>query len=153
MRHLKFIGVVLIGAILAGCGSHDAENAGLAKMPLRTSDARLKIYRTDALESAGDAARVKIDGREVASLGSGGSTMLDVPAGLHKIVVDTPLHPNVYEISLATKAGAHYALEVSPRSAATVARMFGVVGMLAESAANQNGGEFQIRVVEPGEKT
>ncbi|MGO4682301.1 hypothetical protein [Hyphomicrobium sp. 2TAF46] len=152
MRHLKFIGIVLIGVTLAGCGSQSAENAGLANMPLRTSDARLKIYRTDTLESAGDAARVRIDGREVASLGIGGSTMLDVPAGHHKIVVDSVLHPNVYEISLAAKPGAHYALEVSPRSEATVARMFGVVGMLAESSANQNGGEFQIRVVEPAEK-
>lgn len=153
MRHLNFIGSVLFTAILAGCGSQVAENASLAHTPLRTSEARLKIYRTDTLESAGDAARVRIDGREVASLGIGGSTMLDVPAGHHKIVVDSVLHPNVYEISLAAKPGAHYALEVSPRSEATVARMFGVVGMLAESASNKNGGEFQIRVVESGEKT
>ena len=153
MRHRKFIIVVFACAILAGCGSQGAENAGLANMPLKTSDARLKIYRTDTLESAGDAARVRIDGREVANLGIGGSTMLDVPAGQHKIVVDNPLHPNVYEISLAAKPGERYALEVSPRSEATVARMFGVAGMLAESAANQNGGEFQIRVVESAERT
>lgn len=39
MRHLKFIGVVFIGAALAGCGSQSAENAGLANMPLKISDA------------------------------------------------------------------------------------------------------------------
>ena len=153
MRRLNLVSSVLICAMLAGCGSKVAENAGLANTPLRTSHARLKIYRTDTLESAGDAARVLVDGRVVASLGIGGSTMLDVPAGQHKIVVDSALHPNSYEISLAAKPGKHYALEISPRSEATVARMFGVVGMLAEAASNKNGGEFQIRVVESAEKT
>src|SRR4051812_39649693 len=116
MRNCRILGALLVGAMLAGCGSQIAEHAELASMPLRSSDARLKIYRTDTLESAGDPARIRVDGREVASLGIGGSTMLDVPAGPHKIVVDDPWHPNSYEISLTAKAGAHYEFEVLPRS-------------------------------------
>jgi hypothetical protein len=137
-----------IAVLSAGCGSQVAENAGLASKPLRTSDARVKIYRTDEFISSGDAARVRVDGREVANLGIGGSTMLDLSAGVHKIAVDDVFHPNVYTLSLDAKPGKQYAPEISPRSEATVARMFGVVGMLAEAASNQNGGTFQIRVVE-----
>lgn len=93
-------------------------------------------------------ARILIDGREVASLGVGGSTVLDVPAGPRKIVVDSWGHPNVYTLTLAAKPGTLYKLEVSVRSEAMVAGMFGLVGMMAEAAANENGGTFEIRVVD-----
>jgi hypothetical protein len=41
-----------------------------------------------------------------------------------------------------------YTLEVSPRTEAAVAGMFGVVSMAVEAAANENGGTYQIRVVD-----
>jgi hypothetical protein len=82
------------------------------------------------------------------SLGVGGSTVLDVPAGSRKIVVDSWGHPNVYTLNLAAKPGTLYTLEISIRSEAFVAGMFGLVGMMAEAAANENGGTFQIRVVD-----
>jgi hypothetical protein len=49
---------------------------------------------------------------------------------------------------LAAKPGTLYTLEVSIRSEAFVAGMFGLVGMMAEASANENGGNFQIRIVE-----
>jgi hypothetical protein len=126
-----------------------AENAGLATSALQASDARLKIYRTSNLVASVGAASVKLDGREIASLGIGGSTMLDIPAGSHKVVVGHWGHPNVYAITLDAKPGMLYTLEVSPRMEAAVAgAAFGLVGWAAEAAVNENGGTYEIRVVD-----
>jgi hypothetical protein len=126
-----------------------AENAALAQKTLQVSEARLKIYRTSNVIAAAGAASVKLDGREIANLGVGGSTMLDIPAGAHKIVVGHWAHPNVYAIALDAKPGMQYTLEVSPRTEAAVAgAAFGMIGMFAEAAANENGGTYEIRVVE-----
>jgi hypothetical protein len=147
-RFVAVLGAALLsGAVLSGCGTTGAENMALADKALARSHARLKIYR-EGMIGAALPARVFIDGREVASLGVGGSTMLDVPAGSHKLVVDSWSHPNAYALPLATKPGMLYTLEVSIRSEAFVAGMFGVVGMMAEASANENGGNFQIRLVE-----
>ena len=132
---------------MQGCGTTGVENASLLDKALHGSQARLKIHREGALGAAVPA-RVRVDGREVASLGVGGSTVVDVAAGSRKIVVDAWSHPNEYTLTLAAKPGMLYTLEVSIRSEAMVAGMFGLVGMMVEAAANENGGAFQIRVVE-----
>jgi hypothetical protein len=67
---------------------------------------------------------------------------------MHKIVVDHWGHPNVYAITLNAKPGMQYTLEVTLRGEAAVAGMFGPVGMFAEAAANENGGTYQIQVVQ-----
>jgi hypothetical protein len=140
---------LLAMALLSGCGSTSAENASLAEKSLQTSNARIKIYRTTYVVAAGPAARVKVDGREIANLGVGGSTMLDVSAGSHKVEVDQWGHPNVFAMTLNAKPGMLYTLEISPRAEAAVAGIaFGLVGMFAEAAINENGGTFQIRVVD-----
>lgn len=138
---------LLSGAALSGCGTTGAENASLLDKSLPKSHARLQIHR-EGVVGAAVPARILIDGREVASLGVGGSTVLDVPAGSRKIVVDSWSHPNAYTLNLAARAGTLYTLEVSVRSEAFVAGMFGVVGMIAEASANENGGTFQIRVTD-----
>ncbi len=133
----------------AGCGNMSAENTGLASSPLKASDARLKIYRTGNLVASVGAASVKVDGREVANMGIGGSTMLDVPAGVRKIVVGHWGHPNDYTITVDAKPGMLYTLEISPRMEAAVAGVaFGMIGWAVEAAANENGGTYQIRVVD-----
>ena len=150
---LRFLCVVCLMFIVAtpmkGCGSTTDENASLAGRPLKGAQARLKIFRTSEFVAAVPAARVKVDGRQVAELGVGGSTMLDVPAGSRTILVDAAGHPNVFSITLKAKAGMFYTLEVSPRTEAAVAGvLFGVVGALVEAGINQNGGTFQLRVVD-----
>jgi hypothetical protein len=137
----------MLGALMSGCGTTTAENAVLADRPLKGSQARLKIYR-EGIVGAALPARVAIDGREVASIGVGGSTVLDVPTGSRKIVVDSWSHPNAYTLALAAKPGMLYTLEISIRSEAMVAGMFGLVGQMVEASANENGGNFQIRVVD-----
>jgi hypothetical protein len=41
-----------------------------------------------------------------------------------------------------------YTLEVSVRSEAIVAGMFGLAGQMMEASANANGGNFKIRLVD-----
>ena len=148
-RHWIACAILLAVLPVAGCGNMGAENVALAATALKASDARLKIYRTSNLVASVGAASVKVDGREVASLGVGGSTMLDVPAGSHKVVVGHWGHPNVYSITLDAKPGMLYTLEVSPRMEAAVAGVaFGLVGFAAEAAANQNGGTYEVQVVD-----
>jgi hypothetical protein len=134
------------GVAMSGCGATTAENASIMDRALPKSQARLKIYREGVLGAA-VAANVSIDGREVASLGVGGSTIVDVPAGSRKIVVGGWSHPNEYTMTLPAKSGTLYTLEISVRSEAMVAGMFGIVGSMVEAAANENGGTFQIRTV------
>ena len=148
MRKLVQTALALaVTAVLCACGSTGAENAALLNQPLNRGNARIKIVRTEGFIAGARGARVKVDGKQVADLGTGGSTVLDVAAGGHEIMVDLWDHPNVYKLKLDAKPGMLYTLEVSARSEAAVAGMFGVAGILAESAANQNGGVFQIRVV------
>src|SRR6185503_2327366 len=147
-RCIVFV-ILLVALPVAGCGNMSDQNAGLATSALQASNARLKIYRTNNLVASVGAASVKLDGREVASLGIGGSTMLDVPAGIHKIVVGHWSHPNVYTITLDAKPSMLYTLEVSPRMEAAVAGVaFGMIGWAVEAAANENGGTYEIRVVD-----
>lgn len=133
---------------LAACGNMSAENAELAKAPLTGGNARIKIYRTQEYIAAAGSARVKLNGKQIADMGIGGSTIRDVPAGSHQIAVDHWGHPNVYAISLKAKPGTLYTLEVSPRTDAAIAGMFGLVGSMVEASVNENGGTFQIRVVD-----
>lgn len=142
-------GIILLCALASGCGTTTSENTSLAGTKLHGSKARIKIYRTQELLSSGVAARVQLDGRQIASLGIGGSTLVDVSAGSHTIVVDGWGYSNAYKMTLQAKPGIHYALEVSPRSeAAAAAALFGFVGMVVEASVNQNGGPFQVRIVE-----
>ncbi|MET0194268.1 MAG: hypothetical protein ABW200_12980 [Hyphomicrobiaceae bacterium] len=150
---LRFVSVIclvlLVSTPMTGCGTTTDENASLAGKPLKGAQARLKIFRTSELIAAVPSARVKVDGRQVAELGVGGSTMLDVPAGSRTVVVDALGHPNVYSVTLKAKAGMLYTLEVSPRTEAAVAGvLFGLVGSLVEAGINQNGGTFQVRVTD-----
>ena len=148
-RRCIAVAMMLALAPAAGCGNTSAENAGLVTGALKASDARLKIQRVNSFMAAAGSANVKLDGREVASLGIGGSTMLDVAAGPHKITVGAWGHPNVYAITLDARPGMLYTLEISPRmEAAAAGAAFGFIGFAAEAAANENGGTFEISVVD-----
>ena len=148
-RGWTVIVALLVALPVVGCGNMGEENAALATSAIKASDARLKIIRTSNLVASAGAASVKLDGREVASLGIGGLTMLDIPAGAHKIVVGHWDHLNVYTMALDAKPGMLYTLEVSPRmEAAFAGATFGLIGAAVEAAANENGGAYEIRVVD-----
>ena len=141
---------ILFGtAMLAGCGGGPGpETAALAAKPLAKSETRLKIARPELLYGMAVDVRVKVDGREIGSLGNGDVKIVDLPAGVHQVVVDHWSHPNVFKLDLQAKPGMVYELEISPREEAAVAGlMFGLAGTLAEAAANENGGGWQVRMV------
>jgi hypothetical protein len=147
LRIISLTFIVALAAGLTGCGSTNAENEALLTQPLQGKNARIKIVRAQAFAAMAREARVKIDGRQVAEIGTGGSTVLDVAAGTHEVSVDVWDHPNVYTMKLDAKAGVLYTLEITTRDEAVAAGMFGVAGMMAEAAANPNGGLYQIRLV------
>ncbi len=142
--------VVVAASVLAsGCGTTAGESTPQAGTKLHGPKAQLKIYRTQEFITSGVAADIRVDGRKIASLGIGGSILLDVPAGSRKIVVDGWGHPNSYSMTLHAKAGMSYVLEVSPRSEPVAAGiLFGLVGAVVEAVVNENDGPFQIRVAE-----
>ncbi len=148
----RWIGILCIAlfatSFLPGCSNSPSGPLRLTTGALQDSDARLKIFRESVTLGLLVDVRVKVDGREVAAVGAGASTLLDVPAGTHRISVHQWGHPNEYTITLDAKPGMLYALEITPRTEAVVAGMFGLVGMLAEAAANENGGSYKIDVVD-----
>ncbi len=150
LRLSRVFCVVLAACLLAGgCGTTSDETASVANKPLRGAHARLKIYRTNELLAAVPSARVKVDGREVAQLGVGGSVMVDVPAGSRQVVVDGFGAITAYTLTVNASAGKLYVLEISPRAEPVVAGIvFGLVGQMVEAASNPNGGTFQVRLVE-----
>ena len=108
--------------------------------------ARVKVIRTKELGFGLRDARVKLDGRQVASLGRGETAVFDLAPGRHVFAVDVWDHPNVYKMTLFARPGKFYTLEVSAREEAVASSFFGGAGMLAEAGANKNGGLFKIRI-------
>lgn len=147
-RAVGVLATFSLAVFLSACmGSSGVENATLLNQPLKGNTSRVKIVRAETFMASLRGARVKLDGKEIADLGNGAATVLDIPSGNHEFTVDVWDHPNVFKISLSAKPGMLYTLEVQPRDEAIAAGMFGAGGMLVEAASNPNGGLFQIRVV------
>ncbi|WP_088345296.1 MULTISPECIES: hypothetical protein [Rhodomicrobium] len=140
--------VALVAALLSACGSTLPENAALALQPLGAKASRLKLVRTDEPTASSAPARIRIDGRELGSLGIGQSTILDVSSGAHKIVVDYWGHPNVFAVTLVAQPGIVYTLEIAPRPDVVKAGLVaGGIGALTQASASEHGGAFQLRVI------
>jgi len=138
----------LTTAMLGGCGGGPGlESASLGAAPLAKSHARVKIHRQSNLMGMALDVRVKVDGREVASLGNDETRSFDIPAGARQITVDHWAHPGASKIDLQAKPGVLYELEVAVRGEAAVAGMaFGIVGTVAESAASGDAGYWSIHL-------
>jgi hypothetical protein len=150
MKNIILVAVALgLAATLSACGSTGIQNEGLLKQPLTGGQSRVKIVRSEQFLASGRGARVKIDGKEVADIGNGAGAILDVPAGPHNVSVDVWDHPNVFNLRIEAKPGRMYTLLIKPREDAVMAgAVLGVAGMLVEAAANENGGLFQVEVVD-----
>ena len=142
------LGLVLVtAAALCACTGGGVENAALLNQPLPKGTARIKIVRTEGLVAALRDARIKLDGKQVAALANGGSTVIDVAAGSHEITSDAWDSPGVSKVKLDAKPGTLYTLEVTANLGGTGVGAFGAAGALVESAGNPNGGLFLIRAV------
>jgi len=132
---------------LCACAGGGTENTALLSQSLGKGSARPKIVRTSELLAALRDARIKLDGKQVASLSDGGSTIIDIPAGSHEITADVWDSPQISKVRLDAKPATLYIFEVTPNLGGTGIGMLGAVGAAMESAGGQNGGLFLIRAV------
>lgn len=96
-------------------------------------------------------ARIAIDGKQVASLGNGDTSVYTLPAGQHRISVDHWGHPGTSTLDLTVKPSMVYELAVEVRGDAAAAGIaFGVIGAAVESAASNDAGYWSIRVAKQG---
>jgi len=150
-RHRKnlatAVAIGLMTAMLGGCGGGPGPESASLGAPLAKSHARVKIHRQSNLMGMALDVRVKVDGREVASLGNDETRSFDIPAGARQITVDHWAHPGASKIDLQAKPGVLYELEVAVRGEAAVAGMaFGIVGTVAESAASGDAGYWSLHL-------
>jgi len=152
IRHGKsfavFIALALTTSMLAGCGGPELDTTALAAAPLPKSQARVKIHRESNIMGMAVDVRVIIDGKEVAGLGNDETKVFNIPAGAHQIAVDHWSHPGTSRLALNAKPGMVYDVAVAVRGeAAAAGMMFGIVGTVAESAANGDNGYWSVRLV------
>ena len=147
---------------LAGCATETAElGTGTAAHPMAakaaannaipSGKARITLTRESSLVYAAAPATVTLNGKEVASVATGGSATVDVPAGDSTIAVSAWSYPGASTVKVALKAGQTTALEISPRSASVGAGMLlGPLGGLVDGSTEASGGAFDVRVVGGG---
>jgi hypothetical protein len=145
------VALMLCASMLAGCGGTGPEAAALAAAPVPKSHARLKIHRQGSVIGMAADARVRVDGRDVASLGNDEMKVLDIPAGAHQIAVDHWSHPGVSKLDLNAKPGMVYEIRATVRGeAAAAGMMFGLAGSAVESASNGDAGFWSLQLLKQG---
>lgn len=135
----------VMGSSLSAYAGGATENRARFDQPLGKGTARVKIVRTHGLVAALRDARIKLDGKQVASLSNGKSTTIDIAPGKHEITSDVWDSPQTSRVRLDAKPATLYVFEVTPNLAGTGIGMFGAAG--AALAGGQNGGLFPIRAV------
>jgi len=151
-RSVSHVGHLFCSAVLtltlAGCGSTGSETAALALTPVPEGKARVTITRTSSLMYAGAPATITLNGQTVASIATGGSTIVDVPAGANILAASAWSYPGQFSVKLNAAPGQKYALEVSPRSASLGPGMLlGPIGGAIDASVNENAGAFEMKFV------
>lgn len=113
----------------------------------KSGGARLTLTRTTDVLYFAATAIVRVNGKQVASLGRGESATVTIAPGANKVAVDAFLQPGSFVLDLHARPGGNYAIEISPRgeSYASVV-VFGLAGVLIDAAANNNkAGAFKLQ--------
>jgi hypothetical protein len=113
MKSLRiFVFLILACFSLEACTSRTALEA---QDTLRaTGAARIYFIRPDAFIGAGQPARVRVDEKEVGSLGIGTFLHIDRPAGQYRLVVDHPLDFGKTELTVSIREGKDYYFKIFP---------------------------------------
>jgi hypothetical protein len=139
------VALMFSASMLAGCAPPET---ALVAAPVPKSHARLIIHREGSVVGMVADARVRVDGRDVASLGNDEVKVLDIPAGAHQIAVDHWSHPGVSKLDLNAKPGTVYEIRAAVRGeAAAAGMMFGLAGSAIESASNGDAGFWSLQLV------
>jgi hypothetical protein len=101
------------------------------------------------LRRVGVPASVAVNGKKVAELPNGTSTIVDIAPGADVIFVTGLSNPGRFSVRLAVKPGQRYAVKVESRSESFVPGvMLGPVGGIIDASVNENAGPFQLRFVD-----
>jgi hypothetical protein len=133
---------------LAGCASADAvDTAALAKTPIAAGKARVTITRVSALQYAAAPATITLNGQKVASVASGDTAIIDVPAGANVLAASAWSYPGEFFVKLNAVPGKNYALEISPRAGSLgPSILLGPIGGMIDAGANENAGAFEMKL-------
>jgi hypothetical protein len=144
------IGGVLFFVALwcAGCASQPAAPIVAAVAP---GQARISITRTDEGPSWSTAAKIEVNGSNVADLAPGQTYTGGVAPGPVSLTAKASVDIGFYTEKFNAVAGKTYAFQVSKRTEQVVAGVLGgVVGMSIDAAANsEKSGAFKITQVPP----
>jgi hypothetical protein len=144
-RMIGFIrGAAVLGALAvlaAACIGGEANAATPGK-------ATLVLKRVSAILYVGAPASVKVNGKSVASVASGGTETVEIAPGKSAVSVETWSYPGTWTVNINAKAGQTYTLEISPRGASYGPSLLGPLGAAIESngGKNKNTGAFEIKL-------
>ncbi len=142
MRKLILLVCVVL---LSGCGTTGVSNSALLDQPIPPKQARLIVTRTNSMLYFAGAADVSLNGRKIASLGRGSSTVENIQTGRNVLSVNAPTTFGHFTTTFEAKSGKIYTFEVAPRSEAMhVGAAFGMLGEAVNAHVNDNTGYFQI---------
>jgi hypothetical protein len=142
-RKIQAIMLLSMLVVLTACVTND--NAP-SVMPVGRGQASVTIGRPNTWYGAAVAVDIDANGTKIASLAAGGTYTGPIPPGPVTLTATCWSSPGRYTIHFNAEAGKRYDFEVSSRNeqiAASVA--FGVVGLVADTAINENtSGAFKI---------
>jgi len=149
MAAMPAVPILILMPLVSGCaGSDGLETASLANTPIAPGKARVTINRTTAMLYAAAPATITVDGEKVASVDRGGTALVDIPAGNNTLAASAWSYPGEYKVKLNAVAGQTYRLEVQPRSDSFgPSILLGPIGGMIDSAANENAGAFEMKLV------
>lgn len=138
---------VLAVATLAGCagGGAGGDGAGLVTSALPEGKGRIVLERTNETLHATAPATAKLNGATVASVDVGDTVIVDVPAGVGKLSVETWSYPGTFTIPVDVKPGETIKVEIAPRPGTGASAILGPIGAMVDKDEQGNGGAFTVR--------
>ena len=143
---------ILTTAFFVGCaatGKSFSEFNNSPESKAKPGESKAIIYRTtDSMLMAARAARIKLNGTEIASCERGGFVSIDLPRGINTISVDIWDGPGICALSaLPTQPDLINYFEVKPRSSGIAAMALG--GLIGGAIEGEKfcSGAFEIKQV------
>jgi hypothetical protein len=145
---MKNLFLLFVIALVSACGTTGVQNKDLLSLPIAKKQARIMVERDTSLLYMGAAARVEVNGSDIASLGRGGSVVYEIPTGRNMISTTAFGTFGNYSLSFEASQGKLYSFVISPRGEAMSHSMFGLLGEAVSAEINENSGYFKIELKE-----
>lgn len=152
MQFVRLYLLLVVGFFLVGCaatGKSYSEFNNSPESKIKPGSSKAIVYRTtDSMMMAARAARIKLNGNEVASCDRGGFVSIDLPPGTNTLSVDIWDGPGICALpATSTQPNSVVYYEVRPRSSGIAALAVG--GLLGGAVEGDKfcSGTFEIRQV------